>query len=97
MFPSLAKSEAYVELSANRAIGSERLIDDSFKSTDEYGSIMARRWHFLYAFDIDEINVSWVREFYCNMSIRDNDFTTFIRGKNIVISPSVIASFIGIA
>ena len=31
------------------------------------------------------------------MTIRDNHFTTFEREKNLVISPSVIATFIGIA
>ncbi|KAJ8630706.1 hypothetical protein MRB53_024029 [Persea americana] len=60
MFPSLAKYEAYAELFANPVVGSERHIDESFKSTDEYGSIMARHWNFLYTFDIDEINeVDW--------------------------------------
>lgn len=53
---------------------------------------MARGWTSLYTFDITEINVSWVREFYCNMTIRDGDFTTFVHGKTLVISPSVLAS-----
>ena len=55
LLPSLAKSETYAELFANRAVGPERQIDDSFTSTEEYGSIMARRWNFLYTFDIDEL------------------------------------------
>lgn len=96
LFPSLAKSEAYNELYPNRAVSSGRQINSSFHSTEEYGFLMARRWDFLYTFDLDEINVSWVREFYCNKTIRDGDFITFVRQKNFVISPSVLASFIGI-
>lgn len=53
LLPSLAKSEAYEELFATRAVGSEQQIDVSFKSTDEYGSIIARWWNFPYTFDID--------------------------------------------
>lgn len=30
------------------------------------------------------------------MTIREGDFITFVRRKNVVISPSVLASFIGI-
>ncbi|KAJ8630335.1 hypothetical protein MRB53_023658 [Persea americana] len=30
------------------------------------------------------------------MTIRDGDFTTFVRGKTLVISPSVLASFLDI-
>ncbi|XXG73691.1 hypothetical protein AAC387_Pa07g2565 [Persea americana] len=62
MFPSLAKYEAYAELFANPVVGSERHIDESFKSIDEYGSIMARHWNFLYTFDIDEINFLMSKE-----------------------------------
>lgn len=97
LFPPLAKAKAYKDFFSNRVVSSERQINDSFKPAEEYGPIMVRRWNSLYTFDIDEINVSWVREFYCNMSIRDGDFATFVHGKNLVISPPVVlSSFIGI-
>ncbi|KAJ8644873.1 hypothetical protein MRB53_006621 [Persea americana] len=35
LFPSLAKSKTHAELFANRAVGYEQQIDDSFKLTDE--------------------------------------------------------------
>lgn len=41
--------------------------------------------------------VDWVREFYCNMQVNYAElFTTYVRGKNIAVSPSSLAEFLSI-
>lgn len=92
-FPSLTNAENFEELYAGRRVASERIITTDIMSTEEFGVIAHRGWKSLFTFDIIEINVDSVWDFYSDMIVEDDDFETFVRGKTIKVSLNVLASF----
>lgn len=66
-------------------------------TSEHFASITKRPWKSLYTFDIDKVFVDWVREFYCNMKVKSDElFVTYVRGRNITVSPSSIAALLNV-
>ena len=68
-FLSTNRAIQFEELFAKRNVGSEREIDDKILENQVVYLLTLRPWVYLMKFDVTNIMVDWVREFYNNMDV----------------------------